>query len=69
MKKNINPSINLINKIQKIRSKNNTNWMDMLRLAFKYDPHSSSKIMSNIYMDDQKISKLVKKLVLVSKSK
>jgi hypothetical protein len=69
MKKNINASINLINKIQKIRSKNNTNWMDMLRLAFKYDPHSSSKIMSNIYMDDQKISKLVKKLVLVSKSK
>ncbi len=55
-------SLILINKIQKIRSKNNINWMDMLRLAFKYDPKNSSKIMSKIYLDDQKISKLVKEL-------
>mgnify|MGYP004362225147 FL=1 len=34
----------------------------MLRLAFKYDPKNSSKIMSKIYLDDQKISKLVKEL-------
>ena len=55
-------SLKLINKIQKIRSKNNVNWMDILRLAFKYDPKNSSKIMSKIYKDDLKISKLVKKL-------
>ena len=52
----------LINSIQKIRSKNNINWMDMLRLAFKNDPKNASKIMSEIYKDDQKISKLVKNL-------
>ena len=57
-----NSSLELINKIQKIRSKNNVNWMDILRLAFKFDPKTSSKIMSKIYIDDQKISKLVKKL-------
>tara|TARA_B110000971_G_C19870304_1_gene435822 strand:+ start:146 stop:355 length:210 start_codon:yes stop_codon:yes gene_type:complete len=55
-------SLILINKIQKIRSKNNINWMDMLRLAFKYDPKNSSKIMSKIYLDDQRISKIVKEL-------
>ena len=57
-----NNSIKLINQIQKIRSKNNVNWMDMLRLAFKHDPKTASKIMSQIYLDDQKISRLVKKL-------
>jgi hypothetical protein len=57
-----NNNIKLINQIQKIRSKNNVNWMDMLRLAFKHDPKTASKIMSQIYLDDQKISRLVKKL-------
>lgn len=52
----------LIGQIQKIRSKNNVNWMDVLRLGFKHDPKNASKIMSKIYIDDQKISSLVKKL-------
>ena len=62
-----NNTLKLINKIQYIRSKNNSNWMDILKVAFKHDPQSSSKIMSNIYIDDQKIIKLVKKLVIESK--
>ena len=61
-----NQSLELINKIQKIRSKNNINWMDMLRLAFKHDPKISSIIMSKIYIDDQKISKLVQKLYKIN---
>lgn len=60
---NYKNKLKIINKIQKIRSKNNVNWMDMLRLAYKYDPKNASKIMSNIYKDDQKISSLVKKLI------
>ena len=32
-KKNI--SLDLIDKIQNVRTKNNSNWMDILRLAFK----------------------------------
>ena len=36
--------------------------MNVLRLAFKYAPIEASDIMSKIYKDDAKISKLVKKL-------
>ena len=57
----------LINQIQQIRKKNNLNWMDMLRLAFKHDPKNASKIMANIYHDDQRVSKIVKKLVKITK--
>ena len=53
---------NIINKIQKIRSKNNVNWMDLLRLAFKLDPKEASKIMKKINYDDKKISKLLNEL-------
>jgi len=60
-------NLNLIKKIQKIRSKNNVNWMDILRLGFKHDPKTASRIMSKIYFDDQKISALVKQLSKNSK--
>lgn len=54
--------IKLINQVQKIRSRNNVNWMNILRLAFKFAPKEASKIMKKINSDDQKISKLLKKL-------
>ena len=60
-------ALKLINQIQKIRKKNNVNWMDMLRLAFKHDPKNASKLMANIYSDDQRVSKIVKKLVKFTK--
>jgi hypothetical protein len=59
MKKNYNK---IINQIQKIRSKNNVNWMNILKLAFKHDPDNASKIMKKINYDDKKISSLLKKL-------
>ena len=59
MKKNYS---SIINKIQKIRSKNNVNWMNLLRLAFKLDPKSAAKIMKKINYDDKRISSLLKKL-------
>jgi hypothetical protein len=52
----------IINQIQKIRSKNNVNWMDILKLAFKLDPKKASKIMKKINYDDKKISNLLSKL-------
>ena len=52
----------IINQIEKIRSKNNKNWMNILRLAFKLDPKGSAKIMKRINYDDKKISKLLNKL-------
>ena len=57
-------SLKLVNQIQRIRSKNNKNWMDLLRLSLKLDHKSTSKILSEIYKDDQKISGLAKKLYL-----
>ena len=51
-----------IDKVEKIRSKNNINWMNILRLAFKLDPVASKKIMKKINYDDKKISKLLTKL-------
>tara|TARA_B100000965_G_C19295358_1_gene627741 strand:+ start:20 stop:235 length:216 start_codon:yes stop_codon:yes gene_type:complete len=65
--KNIKKSMRIIDQIQKIRSKNNKNWMDLLRLSFKLDYNNTSKILSEIYLDDQKISKLVKKLKVKNK--
>ena len=56
-------AIKIINQIESIRKKNNTNWMDLLRIAYKKSPKESAVIMSRIYQDDAKISKLVKKLI------
>ena len=64
-KKNItryNKSLKLVNRIQKIRSKNNKNWMDLLRLSLKLDHSTTSKILSEIYKSDQRISKIAKKI-------
>ncbi len=52
----------IIDKIEKIRSKNNVNWMNILRLSFKLDPKASAKIMKKINYDDKRISSLLKKL-------
>lgn len=63
--KKINKSKNylkIISKIENIRKKNNLNWMNILRIAFKYNPKAAAKIMSKIYLDDKRIGILVKKL-------
>jgi|TARA_B110000503_G_C6827609_1_gene281435 hypothetical protein len=59
MKKNY---LKIISKIETIRKKNNVNWMNILRIAFKYNPKETAKVMSKIYSDDQKIGELVKRL-------
>lgn len=52
-----------INRIQTIRSENNGNWMDLLRLAFKHDPKGAAAIMARIFRDDARISGVVAELV------
>lgn len=59
MKKNDNK---IINEIQKVRSRNNKNWMDILRVAVKYAPKTTKKIIKKINIDDKKISKLIEQL-------
>jgi predicted metallopeptidase len=63
--KKINKSKNylkVISKIENIRKKNNVNWMNILRIAFKYNPKATARVMSKIYSDDKRIGTLVKKL-------
>jgi len=54
--------LKVIDEIEGIRSKNNRNWMDLLRLAFKHAPQDAAEIMAEIYRHDSDISALVKKL-------
>tara|TARA_B100000989_G_scaffold262853_1_gene214485 strand:- start:108 stop:320 length:213 start_codon:yes stop_codon:yes gene_type:complete len=68
-KKNLyRKNLNIINKIQKIRSKNNVNWMNLLKLSFKHYPKKSAQIMHNVLNDDKKISILVNQLTKLNKS-
>lgn len=54
--------LEIINEIENIRSKNNVNWMDILRLAFKHAPDQAREIVGRINTDDTKISSLLEKL-------
>jgi hypothetical protein len=62
MKKDKKYYLSIIKKIEKIRGKNNSNWMDILRIAFATSPQKASRILSRIYIDDKKIGILAKKL-------
>ena len=61
MKKN-NKYFKYIDQIQLIRQKNNVNWMDILRLAFKHAPEDARKLMSKVNEYDGRISNLLKEL-------
>ena len=54
--------LKIISQIENIRKKNNVNWMNILRIAFEYNPNTTAKVMSKIYSDDKRIGVLVKKL-------
>ena len=54
--------LKIIYQIENIRKKNNVNWMNILRIAFKNNPKATAKVMSKIYTDDKRVGKLVKKL-------
>jgi hypothetical protein len=65
MKKNtkvIKQGLNLVDQIQNIRTKNNKNWMDLLRLSLELDFNSTSKILREICKDDKRISNLAQKI-------
>ena len=40
--------LKIIDEIEKIRTKNNVNWMDVLRLAFIHAPEEAKKLMKKI---------------------
>ena len=54
--------LKIIDEIEKVRTRNNLNWMDVLRLAFIHAPEEAKKIMKKINEEDNHISELFEKL-------
>jgi hypothetical protein len=52
----------IIDKIQDIRSKNNVNWMDILRLAFRDSPEEARALMGKVNEYDGEIASLLRAL-------
>jgi len=67
MNKKIRQGLKFIDQIQNIRSKNNKNWMDLLRLSLKLDFDTTSKILEEICKDDKRISNLAQKIHRLNK--
>ena len=65
--KKIKQGLNIVSQIQKIRSKNNKSWMDLLKLSLKLDYEATSKILNQICKYDIKISNLAKKIYQLKK--
>ena len=49
-----------INKIEILRTRNNINWMNILRLANKHAPKELDKILDNINQIDNEISEILR---------
>jgi len=54
--------LKIIDEIEKVRTKNNINWMDILRIAFQENPEKALRCMEKINNQDSQISRLMKKL-------
>tara|TARA_A100001011_G_C14283037_1_gene832387 strand:+ start:208 stop:414 length:207 start_codon:yes stop_codon:yes gene_type:complete len=55
-------ALKILDKIEKARTRNNKNWMDILRLSIKLDYKKTSNLIKEIYKEDTKISSLAKKI-------
>ena len=54
--------LEILDEIQSIRSKNNVNWMDILRLAFEHAPNEARELQRRITKMDGRIQKLSEEL-------
>jgi hypothetical protein len=53
----------IIDEIESIRSKNNVNWMDLVRLAFEVAPDRAKEIIAKIVEKDKEVCDLTKRLL------
>jgi hypothetical protein len=60
--KQIQQCLRIIDEIEKVRGRNNVNWMDVLRIAFRHAPDETQALMGKINQEDDRISVLLKKL-------
>jgi len=54
--------LEIIDAVEAVRTKNNKNWMDILRIAFKHSPEEARPVLAEINKSDNQISKLLDKL-------
>lgn len=54
--------LEIIDAVEAVRTKNNKNWMDILRVAFKHSPEEARPILAEINKSDGEISRLLDKL-------
>lgn len=54
--------LKIIDQIENVRTKNNINWMDILRIAFQSDPKKALLCMKKINSQDRLIAQLMQKL-------
>lgn len=52
----------LLDKITRIRSHNNMNWMDILRIALRADPKATKEVLGKILIMDLEVSRLTRAL-------
>lgn len=54
----------LINRIELVRTHNNKNWMDILRLALEYAPKQKvNVILDNIIRHDEEVMRIMKRMI------
>lgn len=56
-----------INKVESIRKRNNTNWMDLVKLAFRIAPKEAKKIITHIVECDKEITNTLQTLMTKEK--
>ena len=54
--------LEILNEIEKVRAKNNTYWMDVVRMCFELDEKRAQNIFSNIKECDKQIRDLSKEI-------
>ena len=54
--------LKIIDEIERVRTRNNVNWMDILRVAFRHAPDEARVIMGKINSEDKEIANLLEKL-------
>jgi hypothetical protein len=66
MKKNrnlkIKKALKILKSIEKVRAKNNKNWMEFVKLSLTLDYDKTVGLIKKIYKYDTAISKLAKKI-------
>jgi predicted nucleic acid-binding protein len=57
-RKQIKYYLEIIDEIEKRRTRNNVNWMNILRIAIRHAPDEAIELLKNVNCEDERISEL-----------